>query len=142
MSAAPLTDADLAAMEERAASLPGDTWGVAGKLSPMLVTDLRGVIQCGDDIDDTCADYGLRLATFPIGYVTDDPAVRTFIAHAREDVPRLLAELRRLRGLLRDYASACDVIDAPQPPDGADALDAALSAHDAARDALYAEGKR
>ena len=142
MSAAPLTDADLAAMEERAASLPGDTWGVAGKLSPMLVTDLRGVIQCGDDIDDTCADYGLRLATFPIGYVTDDPAVRTFIAHAREDVPRLLAELRRLRGMLRDYASACDVIDAPTATAAVETWEAAQVAHEAARDALYAEGKR
>ena len=44
--------------------------------------------------------------------------------------------------MLRDYASACDVIDATQPPPSVDAVNAALSAHDAARDALYAEGKR
>lgn len=139
---APLTDADLAAMEAEVAAIPGETRGIAGVSSLMLVSNLRAPIRCGEDDDDVCADYDLRLATFPIGYVTDDPAVRSFIAASRTRVPALVAELRRLRGMLRAYATACDVIDSPQPPDGAASWDAALSAHDAARDALYAEGKR
>jgi len=58
------------------------------------------------------------------------------------DATALLAEVRRLRGLLRDYASACDAIDAPTATASVETWEAAQSAHEAARDALYAEGKR
>ena len=94
-----MTDAELAAIEAEVAALPGETWGITGTTSPMLVSDLRPPIRCGED-DDVCADYDLRLATFPVGYVTDDPAVRSFIAASRERVPRLIAEVRRLRAAL------------------------------------------
>ena len=117
---ATMTDEELAAIEARADGLPGETWGVAGTLSPMLVTDLRGVIRCGDDADDVCPDYGLRLATFPVGHVIDDPRVWDFIAHARTDVPALVAEVRRLRAALAggDTRSAVAVADSTPQPDG------------------------
>lgn len=79
---------------------------------------------------------------FPIGYITDDPAVRLFIAASRTRVPALVAELRRLRGLLRDYANACDAIDATVGIEAPETWEPAQRAFDAARDALYAEGKR
>jgi hypothetical protein len=48
------------------------------------------------------ADYGLRLATFPVGYVVDDASLWRFIAASRERVPRLVAEVRRLRAALAE----------------------------------------
>jgi hypothetical protein len=59
-----------------------------------------------------------------------------------DDATTLLAELRRLRGLLRDYAVACDVIDATLGIEAPETWEAAQAAHEAARDALYTEGKR
>lgn len=95
-----MTDAELAAIEAEVAALPGEKWGITGTTSPMLVSGLRPPIRCGEDDDDVCADYDLRLATFPVGYVTDDSAVRSFIAASRERVPQLVAEVRRLRAEL------------------------------------------
>lgn len=59
-----------------------------------------------------------------------------------DDATTLLAELRRLRGLLRDYANACDAIDATVGIEAPETWEPAQRAFDAARDALYAEGKR
>lgn len=90
---APMTDTELDAIEAEAAALPGETWGLTGTLSPTLVTNPRPV---SNDPEDG-VDFDDRLATFPVGYVTDDPAVRSFIAASRTLVPKLVAALRAER---------------------------------------------
>ncbi len=124
-----VTDDELAAIEADVAKLPGKTWGITGRLSPMLVTDLRGMIQCGDDDDDTCADYGLRLATFPVGYVVDDASLWRFIAASRERVPRLVAEVRRLRAALAGGACGGEAMTADTITMGTAEFDAAMRPH-------------
>lgn len=80
MEEAPLTEADLAEMEARASAATPGPWKsfVEGRDhtsgSSFIQTD-------GEDID------------LPGASVAD----QDFIAHARQDVPRLVAEVRRLR---------------------------------------------
>lgn len=111
---APLTDADLAAMERWCRS---------------EIAEVDAALR--EAAEDPCGGMDPR-----------DEGACADSKHRAAQVLALVAELRRLRGMLRAYATACDVIDSPQPPYGAASWDAALSAHDAARDALYAEGLR
>jgi hypothetical protein len=80
MDEAPLTEADLAAMEARASAATMGPWTsfVEGRDhssgSSFVQTD-------GEDIELSRASV----------------ADQDFIAHARQDVPRLVAEVRRLR---------------------------------------------
>ena len=133
---APLTDADLAAMEARAeARVRWCEWAPTRLALPSEFCGAACVVRC-----DGCAVT--RCAAHAVECDGDCVHAWTTLDEGAADLRAALAEVRRLRGLLRDYASACDVIDLTQPPPTAGALDAALSAHDAARDALYAEGKR
>jgi hypothetical protein len=83
-----LTDEELAEIERRcAAARPGRWTFVEGR-------DHVGgsnMIRVTDD-DDSQRDIE------PFGATIED---QDFIAHARQDVPRLVAEIRRLRALLR-----------------------------------------
>jgi hypothetical protein len=92
----PLSDADLAEIERRsdAATLGGwvvlresEEWGGLGMPVCRLVGDPALVVGHGTDLG-------------PAAPVAADAA---FIAHARKDIPRLLAEVARLR---RDLARA------------------------------------
>lgn len=133
---APLTDADLAAMEARAeARVRWCEWAPTRLAPPSEFCGAVCSVRCDACGDTRCAAHAAEC---------DGSCVHawTTLDESAADLRAALAELQRLRGMLRDYASACDVIDATQPPDGADSWDAALTAHDAARDALYAEGKR
>jgi hypothetical protein len=86
----PLTDEELGEMERRVAAASNGPWEsfVEGR-------DHWG----GDDfirvggLDDEEADMYVMRGTAPAGVADLD-----FVAHARQDVPRLLAEIRRLRG--------------------------------------------
>ena len=133
---APLTDADLAAMEARAeARVRWCEWAPTRLAPPSEFCGAACVVRC-----DGCAVT--RCAAHAEECDGGCDHAWTTLDESAADLRAALAELRRLRRMLRDYASACDVIDSPQPPDGAASWDAALSAHDAARDALYAEGLR
>ena len=87
------TDEELTAAEDRALSAtPGPWWSwVEGR------DGLAG---------DTFIGRGVEGARQSDLYLSADPGERIrvedheFIAHARQDVPRLVAEVRRLRGLL------------------------------------------
>jgi hypothetical protein len=133
---APLTDADLAAMEARAdARVRWCEWAPTRLAPPSEFCGAACTVRC-----DGCAVT--RCAAHAEECDGGCDHAWTTLDESAADLRAALAEVRRLRGMLRAYATACDVIDSPQPPDGAASWDAALSAHDAARDALYAEGKR
>ena len=133
---APLTDADLVAMEARAeARVRWCEWAPTRNAPASEFCGTACVVRCDGCAVTRCAAHAAECDG------SCDHAWTT-LDESAADLRAALAEVRRLRGMLRDYASACDVIDSPQPPDGAASWDAALSAHDAARDALYAEGKR
>jgi hypothetical protein len=97
----PLTPAELTAIEARASAATSGPWSVAEnkyrdyavaipepRFAAMWI--VQGVYECDDPYDD-CQGNVLR-------------ALRDaeFIAHAREDVPRLVAEVRRLRAALHE----------------------------------------
>jgi len=83
-----LTDAELAEIEERVNAATAGPWFAPDiGFDVRTETDKHGysnviVFGGGDDDDD---------------YNIDTPETREFIAHSRQDVPRLLAEVRRLR---------------------------------------------
>lgn len=88
-----LTDDELDAIEARSsAATPSPWWS--------WVEGRDGVAG------DTFIGRGLDGARHPDLYLSTDPGERVssedhdFIAAARQDVPRLVAEVRRLRGLL------------------------------------------
>lgn len=88
-----LDDADLTAIETRvAAATPGPWWSwVEGR------DGVAGDTFIGRGHEEQRSD-DLYLSTGESNAVTD--ADHDFIAHARQDVPRLLTEVRRLRDLL------------------------------------------
>lgn len=51
--------------------------------------------------DHTSGSNFIRTAGEDIEVVAAEPSDQDFMAHARQDVPRLLAEVRRLRALLK-----------------------------------------
>lgn len=84
-----LTEADLAAIEAREQATSPGPW-----------TCYCQRVVCWDSIDPAAFDYRV---------VVSDPSMRsedaTFIAHARHDIPALLAEVRRLRQALHMIAT-------------------------------------
>src|SRR5947207_15912769 len=95
----PLTDAELNAMEARAAAATPGPWQsfVEGR-------DFSG----GDDVICTGGrDLYVRHSPWrdqPVGPA--DAADLDFIAAARQDIPRLVREVRRLRRLLNEHAES------------------------------------
>lgn len=95
----PLTEEELAAMEKRlAAAAPAPWWGW---LETRDCTGGESFIQITPDADE---DNEIYFSRFIGGRELKSPneqldADVDFIAHAREDMPRLIAEIRRLRGL-------------------------------------------
>jgi hypothetical protein len=78
----PLTDEDLDAIEARLAGVAPGLWQ-SDPLTGTMVLDGLG-----------------REIVSSLAYPTDAIATTEFIAHCRADVPRLLAEVHRLRALL------------------------------------------
>lgn len=62
----------------------GDQWNSAGTVGVLSAKSTHG----NEDIVASCCDHGA------------DPADAQFIAHARQDVPRLLAEVERLTAVV------------------------------------------
>jgi hypothetical protein len=90
-----MTEDDLQAIEARAnAATPGPWATGAGKVEGGQVREL--VIAPNDDVIVAIAYGGFGN---PVDRTTQD---RTFIASARTDVPKLVAEVRRLREALVD----------------------------------------
>ena len=132
----PLTDADLAAMEARAdARVRWCEWAPTRLAPPSEFCGAACTVRC-----DGCAVT--RCAAHAEECDGGCDHAWTTLDESAADLRAALAELRRLRGMLRDYASACDVIDAPTATAAVETWEAAQVAHEAARDALYAEGKR
>ena len=133
---APLTDADLAAMEARAeARVRWCEWAPTRLAPPSEFCGAACVVRC-----DGCAVT--RCAAHAEECDGGCDHAWTTLDESAADLRAALAELRRLRGMLRDYASACDVIDATVGIEAPETWEPAQRAFDAARDALYAEGKR
>lgn len=66
----------------------------------------------GNDVDGPDTGYGeLRVATISNTARREQKANAEFIAHAREDIPRLLAEIERLQAELKYYKYALGVED-------------------------------
>lgn len=105
----PLTDEELAAIETRAEKATPGPWRWEypnleelriddpdireGDVTPYLVTD--GVPDADPVLDDICD---------PMVGIED----AAFIAHARQDIPRLLAEVRRLRARNHEIQERAD----------------------------------
>lgn len=91
-----LTEADLAAIEAREqAATPGPWW---------VFTDLES------ELYPIMARIGEEQVAIGHVYLEDwdqDHRVAQFIAHARQDVPALLAEVRRLRAALQRIDDLC-----------------------------------
>lgn len=95
MNDAPISEAELAAIERRAAAAspaPWKSW-IEGRdfLAGSTFIELNDAD--GDQVDlylSVDGPHGLSA-------VASD-ADHDFIAHARQDIPRLIAEIRRLRG--------------------------------------------
>jgi hypothetical protein len=64
-------------------------------------SDWLGPAEATEQYDQRALQSGRSGIT---SYFLGDGPDRAFIAHAREDVPRLIAEVRRLRALLRQQA--------------------------------------
>lgn len=97
-----LTAADLAAMEARAQAAPAGPWWFYADRDSELYPIMA---QCGQE------DVVIGQV-----YMEDrnlDRKTAQFIAHAREDVPCLLAEVRRLRN---ELDTVCAVVARPVPP--------------------------
>lgn len=129
---APLTDADLAAMEAR---VRWCEWAPTHLAPPSEFCGAACSVRCDGCAVTRCDAHAAEC---------DGSCVHawTTLDEGADDLRAALAEVRRLREMLRAYAAACDVIDAPTLPAGDKSWDAANTAHDAAREALYAEGKR
>lgn len=90
----PLTDLELDAIEERLSATSPAPWRHR----------ILGFIEAGDNPADvigvTCQRHDASLAPLP-GVENAE-----FIAHARQDVPRLVDEVRRLRERVAELESA------------------------------------
>ncbi len=85
-----MTDALLQAIENRAAAASSGPWGRDGVRVVMLAWDgSHGDLVCRTEEDPRGADGD-------------------FIAAAREDVPALLAEVERLRGVVAQFVEAAE----------------------------------
>ena len=132
----PLTDADLAAMEARAeARVRWCEWAPTRLAPPSEFCGAACVVRC-----DGCAVT--RCAAHAEECDGGCDHAWTTLDEGAADLRAALAELRRLRRMLRDYANACDAIDATVGIEAPETWEPAQRAFDAARDALYAEGKR
>jgi hypothetical protein len=87
-----LTEEDLRIIEERAAAATPAPWESFVEGRDHLAGD--NFIRTGG-LDDSCPDLYVSHDLKPAPVQDQD-----FIAHARQDVPRLAAEVRRLRALL------------------------------------------
>jgi hypothetical protein len=93
-----MTEDELQPIEARAnAATPGPWTTGAGKIREGETREL--VIATNDDVIVALAYGGVGN---PVDRTTQD---RTFIASARTDVPALVAEVRRLRGILKQIDS-------------------------------------
>lgn len=100
----PLSDEELAAIEARAASATPGPWK-----SELDIFDPEGqaIVACFSDEGinvlgmletDERAPTGPLDDAWERARASQEMKDATFCAHAREDIPRLLAEIRRLRG--------------------------------------------
>jgi hypothetical protein len=107
----PLSDDDLAAIEQRAEAATPGPWHVrfldddhAANLVAVATTPDTGRgerwpdFAAGDLIAATLVQFPNRYIDCSDGHWDENA---TFIAHARQDIPRLLAEIRYLRTQLR-----------------------------------------
>ena len=107
MTDQPLGDDQLREIEERAEAATPGPWQVrfldddhAANLVAIATTPETGhPSPPGDLIAATLVQFPTRYVDITDG-LWDENA--TFIAHARQDIPRLLAEIRRLRAQLPD----------------------------------------
>jgi hypothetical protein len=105
-----MTEDDLKAIEARAnAATPGPWATGAGKVEGGQVREL--VIAPNDDVIVAIAYGGFGN---PVDRTSED---RKFIAHARTDVPALVAEVRRLRGVVERLGSS-EAFTIPMSIDG------------------------
>ena len=116
-----MTDLDLAAIRARAEAATKGPWEVCAfdsghskfEMSVSVITESAG--------DRICDMDGLGRTWNEIDARDDGMADAEFIAHAREDIPALLAELDRLNatiGRVRDIHAPIDALDFGVNPRG------------------------
>jgi hypothetical protein len=100
----PLTDADLTAIEERLAKATLGPWTleIEGDADDPLLISIREIQRSLHDYDWAEAEDWER-----------DLANAEFIAHAREDMPMLLREVRALRARIEKALGHCDAFLSP-----------------------------
>ena len=108
---APLSEAELAQIEERHAKATPGFWDAFHIFSPAGVSQR---IFADDPQGST------DIAHIPMEWAGDGRN-GLFIAAAHHDIPRLLADVRRLRAALMPFAECADYLDqqgGPKLPDG------------------------
>lgn len=88
----PMSDQDLVEIETRATAATMGPWHTALRLGTYRKMELRAIF----------GPNGTTLVPGTRPYATLQTADAEFVAHARTDVPRLLAEVRRLRAELAE----------------------------------------
>lgn len=94
-----MTEHELAAIEARAAKLPPGDWAYIEQVDAHFP-----IISVWHAIDNTCVAYQC-VEPKNIEEVRDN--IR-FIAHARTDIPALIAEVRHLRAALEEAEARAD----------------------------------
>ena len=89
MTDQPMTDAELRAVRERCERAFPPPWWWEGLLGPDLT---NGRFMCNPGEETVIFGHG--------DYLLADEKEVTFVVNARTDVPRLLAEIERLKALL------------------------------------------
>jgi len=122
-----MSEDELKAIEERAAQATPGPWKVRGcrtGYDACAIVDADGLPIVQDTDRDECTHLAVQ-----------DGADAAFIAHAREDVPRLCAEVRRLQGELGKAVELLEsVVCGPTPRlVDTDAIREFLAAYHAAR---------
>ncbi len=106
-----MTEDELKEIEARAAESAGGSWATV--TDPATSADRALVVQTGDSTLIRVTRPGEPLSFTALRRTAD------FIAHAREDVPALVAEVRRLRALGRQLLAAADKADEALGPEAA-----------------------
>ena len=119
----PLTDAELQAIRERAEKATEGPWesvmDVTRKNGPLRAdvqqqNPVREIFKTGQKAGQLRREWHRNVAIgilFPACLLHD----AEFIAHARTDIPRLLAEIDRLKALVKEYPDHWTGFDKPIP---------------------------
>lgn len=100
-----MTDQELAEIEARANAATPGPWKAKPREDDRNER-CAGIVALRPDADDEW-DRELDVVVTDSGVYPPDPKTAEFIAHAREDVPKLIAEVRKLRAERDEAIERC-----------------------------------